>query len=103
MEISKQELWKSRLTDWENSGIDICSWCRQNAVSEKQFHYWINLLPSMDILQGEWIETFEGTMCSNCHKFPYDDGEYHIANWHSDYCPHCGARMKGAGDELGNC
>ena len=40
MEISKQELWESRLTDWENSDIDICSWCRQNAVSEKQFHYW---------------------------------------------------------------
>ena len=40
MEISKQELWKSRLTDWENSGMDICSRCRQNAVNEKQFHYW---------------------------------------------------------------
>ena len=46
--------------------------------------------------QGEWIETSEGTMCGNCHKFPYDDGEYHIANWHSDYCPNCGAKMKGA-------
>ena len=40
MEISKQKLWESRLTDWENSDMDICSWCRQNAVSEKQFHYW---------------------------------------------------------------
>lgn len=48
--------------------------------------------------QGEWIETSEGTMCSNCHKFPYDDGEYHMANWHSDFCPNCGARMKGADD-----
>lgn len=43
---------------------------------------------------GEWIETSEGTMCSSCHKFPYDDGEYHIANWYSDFCPHCGALMK---------
>ncbi len=44
---------------------------------------------------GEWVETSEGTMCGNCHKFPYDDGEYHIANWHSDFCPHCGADMRG--------
>ena len=49
--------------------------------------------------QGEWIETSDGTMCGNCHKFPYDDGEYHIANWYSDFCPNCGARMKGADDE----
>lgn len=48
--------------------------------------------------QGEWIETSEGTKCSNCHKLPYDDGEY-IADWHSDFCPNCGARMKGVDDE----
>ena len=59
----------------------------------------INNIPSADRPQGEWIETADGTMCSNCHKFPYDDGEYHIANWGSDFCPHCGARMKGADDE----
>ena len=53
-------------------------------------------LPSADRPQGEWIETPDGTMCGNCHKFPYDDGEYHIANWSSDFCPHCGVRMKGA-------
>ena len=40
MEISKQELWESRLSDWENSGMDIRSWCRQNSLDEKQFHYW---------------------------------------------------------------
>ena len=51
-------------------------------------------IPTAEPKQGEWIETSEGTMCSNCHKFPYDDGEYHIANWHSDFCPNCGARMK---------
>ena len=44
--------------------------------------------------RGEWIETSDGTMCGNCHKFPYDDGEYHIANWYSDFCPNCGADMR---------
>lgn len=42
---------------------------------------------------GEWIETTSGTICSNCGEYPYDDGEYHIANWHSDFCPSCGADM----------
>jgi len=49
--------------------------------------------PSIEPKQGEWIETSEGTVCGNCHKFPFDDGEYHIVNWHSDFCPNCGARM----------
>ena len=47
-----------------------------------------------DELQAEWIETPEGTVCSNCRKHPYDDGEYHIAYWHSEFCPHCGKKMK---------
>ena len=59
-------------------------------------------VPSAERPQGEWIETPDGTMCGNCHKFPYDDGEYHIANWSSDFCPHCGARMKGADSETAN-
>lgn len=43
---------------------------------------------------GEWIETTSGTICSNCDKYPYDDGEYHVTNWHSDFCPNCGADMR---------
>ena len=59
-------------------------------------------IPTAEPKCGEWIETSEGTMCSNCHKFPYDDGEYHIANWYSDFCPQCGAMMKGADDGADN-
>lgn len=39
MEISKQELWESRLADWETSGMDIRSWYRKENLDEKQFHY----------------------------------------------------------------
>lgn len=43
---------------------------------------------------GEWIMDRTGAeYCSECGKYPFDDGEYHIAGWHSDYCPHCGAKM----------
>lgn len=64
-------------------------------------HLLINDAPTIqaDRPHGEWIETSEGTMCGNCHKFPYDDGEYHIANWHSDFCPICGAKMTKGGKE----
>lgn len=48
---------------------------------------------------SKWIETSEGTICSNCRQYPYDDGEYHLANWHSEFCPHCGKRMLGEDDE----
>ena len=43
---------------------------------------------------GCWIKDSSGAeFCSECNQYPYDDGEYHIANWHSRYCPHCGAKM----------
>ena len=37
MEISKQELWESRLSDWENRGMDIRSWCRQKNLDENEY------------------------------------------------------------------
>ena len=61
---------------------------------EKGFRIGVKKGASTNRPQGEWIETSDGTMCGNCHKFPYDDGEYHIANWHSDFCPNCGADMR---------
>ena len=58
----------------------------------------IEILPSADAVQGEWIwrtdipigdgRTSAGYICSHCGK------DY----WHGNvfnYCPNCGARMKG--------
>ena len=67
-------------------------------------------LPSADRLQGKWIRTAEEYIgddvsgfydyhwaCSECEK------EAIINDWNiyelSDYCPHCGAKMKGTDDE----
>ena len=45
-------------------------------------------------VSAHWIKDDTGAeYCSNCHEYPYDDGEYHITNWHSNYCPNCGAKM----------
>ena len=65
----------------------------------------IEAVPSADRPQGEWIEKIVDdvkiTVCSSCDKEPtfthfYGScGNYSL----SDFCPNCGARMKGADDE----
>lgn len=95
--------------------IEVVDWYHQNrnkdmvsGANSDEHQAWykaddvykaLEAVPTADRPQGEWIETVDGTMCGNCEAYPYDDGEYHIANWHSDFCPNCGARMKGADDE----
>ena len=40
--------------------------------------------------QGEWIDCKGGWKCTACNK--WSDSQY-------TFCPHCGAKMKGADDE----
>ena len=62
----------------------------------------IRALPSADRPQGEWIKFGLGRgtrilFCTNCERrieVPLSQGD---SNY--DYCPNCGARMKGADDE----
>ena len=61
----------------------------------------INAIPSADRPQGEWTKAYDGiggrVKCTNCFK-TYDwDSEAQYYN----YCPNCGARMKGADDGKG--
>ena len=48
---------------------------------------------AVEVVHGRWIETEEGTICSECNKHPFEDGEYAISNYKANYCPNCGARM----------
>lgn len=43
--------------------------------------------------RGKWIDTGSGQECDQCHEiqYGYDSGRY--------YCPNCGARMHGGGEE----
>ena len=65
-------------------------------------NYFIEHAPTIDavsVVHGEWIfrrefvedTPFTGYRCSNCN---YWQG---MGAW--NFCPNCGARMKGAGDE----
>ena len=64
-------------------------------VSKDVIEREINAIPSADRPQGEWTQNvlrpdIHRYECSNCKA-------HHIARY--DYCPSCGARMKGADDE----
>lgn len=78
------------------------SLCDLKRDGDKQiFVNTINSLPPVTPQEpktGHWIETSEGTVCSECGKYPYDDGEYHIANWSSAFCPNCGSYNGGGED-----
>lgn len=69
----------------------------------------IKALPSADAVQGEWIRkeneyndcdgygAYYWYECSVCGARPPKDQWKN--EWHSPYCPSCGARMKGGDDK----
>ena len=60
----------------------------------------IEAIPSADRPQGEWINKGDYAECSNCgaDSGTQFDGVEPIPLT-TKFCPNCGARMKGAGDE----
>ena len=73
---------------------------RMKMVIEKNFghgtvepiYQLIDSAPTIEPKQGEWINVGTYEECKDCgevKRFP-----------HWNFCPHCGARMKGADDEV---
>ena len=62
----------------------------------------LELVPSADRPQGEWIGYEVPSECSVCGHH-WDEYVFGQDIWHDgsvpNYCPHCGAKMKGADDE----
>lgn len=60
----------------------------------------IEHIPAADVasvVHGRWIETSEGTFCSECNKNPIPVEHYNVCNFTGAYCPNCGAKMDGEG------
>lgn len=58
---------------------------------------------AVSVVHGEWIRNFDGNewfwYCSNCKTQYYEEDLWMGGNEFPNYCPNCGARMKGADDE----
>ncbi len=48
------------------------------------------------IKQGEWIDTGSGQECNVCHEIQYGYDNFR------NFCPNCGAKMKGGADNETN-
>ena len=60
----------------------------------------LNAVPSADRPQGEWIDEGRNLWgCSNCGMEIYSESERDRNEFHK-WCSRCGARMKGADDEV---
>jgi rubrerythrin len=67
----------------------------------------VKVLPSADRLQGEWIDKgwkgdwqFETDGRGNCwYEYECSECGFHNKGSKSNYCPNCGADMRGKGDE----
>ena len=95
-------------TIYRDEAVEICERWRQRAKEHHDRDGWymadillrfMREMPSVDRPQGEWINHFDDLFpedstieCSICHEeqpLEIDD----------NYCPNCGARMKGASDD----
>jgi hypothetical protein len=89
--------WKKRLDTLPTADIQQTDKILEH---NKTLCNFINAIPSAGRPQGEWREVTNGRgghECSNCHEYApsYMSGDEHL----SDFCPNCGAKMKGADDE----
>lgn len=51
-----RRLWERRLAEYKTSGKTITAWCRDNAVTESQYHYWRRKIESQkDQQMVKWI------------------------------------------------
>lgn len=81
----------------------FCKWCKDGRLQGAEF-VWdciVPNVPSADAVQGEWIYVdnyYRLATCSHCHRVTM------FEKWGEDikpynFCPNCGARMKGGDTE----
>jgi rubredoxin len=86
--------------EWKRALVDVLRACyAQNGCTESEMPKNTRWIPQAE--RGEWIydEKTEDSHCSICGGIALADPKCFGIDWISieqtDYCPHCGARMKG--------
>jgi DNA-directed RNA polymerase subunit RPC12/RpoP len=101
MAISKTKM-QMVIDNYFKDECDVNTSIRQ--AFEKGFRIGVKKGTSTDKPQGEWIEDYNGNgwndywdyTCSNCGK-RYERADAVLCK--ANFCPNCGAKMKGADDE----
>lgn len=97
LEKNAVDAWNRRT---EPEEFEWCHDCKEYDKEKHCCHRWTKVIRNtveelkQERPKGKWIDTVEGTYCSYCNGYPYDDGEYHIEGWSSNFCPNCGADMR---------
>ena len=82
------------------AAIDAVMECYDNDELFEVYEWKLNELPAIQQKKGRWIPVTNGRgghECDQCHEYApsYQSGEEHL----SDFCPNCGADMRGEQDE----
>lgn len=85
--LRKEKRWcvKSPDGEYENEGF---TYDKVFFLTDMQ-----QTIEAVPVVHGKWMhDEFGANFCSECMKYAYEDDEYHMI-WHTQYCPHCGAKM----------
>ena len=47
------ESWKQLISECQASGMPVCSWCKQNNVSESSYYYYLKRIRQQEIASME--------------------------------------------------
>lgn len=76
-------------------------YCEENLGYEQCIDRLQDALYAVDRLQGEWIRDGHHIRCKKCGAY-FCDTDREGDAYPQNFCPNCGARMKGASDALQN-